>query len=505
MAKQEEFSYGSVAIPSAESKYRIIRWGWNGLNKTDKLDTGQLTDSSGVLVDPPYIIPVKSVKDFSQYSTPIGIFGFDSNLMVIYKDGNAIKEDVLNVNATRIDTGTFSGDTVPEDVKRTAVQFNVVDTSSGNIAAYTYDRRILVYPDGYSMKLDFTGDPATFMNQYVPRANYVTVYGSRVFGVNTDSIFCSKYNSYVDYNLDTAEDTSDANAWWSMSQSNTKADSAITAVTTYDNHVVVFKAGFMQLIYNNKNPFRLVDIGEYGCDNQYALAEMNGVLYFASKDNVYRYSGGNPKIISKPLEIGDYSGAVLGSFKDKLYMFVNGHLYSYMYNSSAGTWSDLGEIIRGDEPVGVRQFATLDYGIAALLSNGEIVFVDWDMEAVEEAGGDLEDWEEEYPDEWWFETDFITAGRLDIRRVKKLSLLCEAEEGAYIEAYLLRDGEKFDEDKSLYVGRTSDDREGFVILRVLTRQTSGYMHRIRVRGHGKVKIYAAELMISWGGDIYAEG
>lgn len=505
MAEKENFYYGSVAIPSYENKYSIIRWGWNGLNKSDKLDTGQLTDSCGVVVDPPYIIPMKKAKEFAKYSAPIAIFGFNSNLLVIYKDGDDIKEDVINPMKEIVDTGTFTGDTVADDVKRTAVQFNVVDTSSGNIAAYTYDRRILLYPDGYSIKMDFSGEPATFMTQYVPRANYATVYGSRVFGVNDDSVFCSKYNSYVDYSLDTADDTNDANAWYSMSQSNTKADSKITAVTTYDNHVVVFKAGFMQLIYNNKNPFRIVDVGEYGCDNQYAVTEMNGVLYFASKDSVYRYGGGTPKKISKPLEIGDYSGAVLGSFKNKMFLFVNGHLYSYMYNTSEGTWSDLGEIIRDGNAVNVKQFASLDYGIAALLSNGEIIFIDWDNESVETAGGNPMEWEEEYPDEWWFETDFITAGKLDIRRVKKLSLLCEIEKGAYVEAYLLRDGEKFDKEISLFAGKTSDDRDGFVMLRVLTRQTSGYMHRLRIHGHGKVKIYAAELKISWGGDIYVEG
>ena len=111
-------------------------------------------------------------------------------------------------------------------------------------------------------------------------------------------------------------------------------------------------------------------------------------------------------------------------------------------------------------------------------------------------------WDAESGD-WWFETDFMAAGRLDIRRVKKMSILCDVESGAYISAYILRDGEKFNPETAVPSGKTNG--EGRVMLRVMIRQTSAYMHRIRIVGHGKVKIYAAEIQISWGGDLYKEG
>ena len=51
----------------------------------------------------------------------------------------------------------------------------------------------------------------------------------------------------------------------------------------------------------------------------------------------------------------------------------------------------------------------------------------------------------------------------------------------------------------LYAGES-----GFKMLRVLTRQFSSTMHRLLFLGKGYMKIHAAELKVSWGGDLYAE-
>jgi len=109
----------------------------------------------------------------------------------------------------------------------------------------------------------------------------------------------------------------------------------------------------------------------------------------------------------------------------------------------------------------------------------------------------------EYPADWWFETDFMALGKLDVRRIKKVSLLCDVADGASVEVYLLKDNEEFHPVTSLLVGQT--EGTGQVLLRVLTRQTSAYMHRLRIVGHGYAKIYAAEVKLSWGGDVYVEG
>lgn len=553
--KKQEFQYGSAFIPEGEKKYSVIRWGWNGLNREDKIDTGQLTDMSGMLCDPPYMEPAKKAKtaiDFQNgipvrnqgdiwtpvssaprhSGTPISIDGNfiqDTVVSLIWRDENTGKITLSryaywpqDMSATYPHgwyvMGEFQLGTAglaDEAIFRTILLFNAVDTSSGNIAAYTYDRKQLVYPDRYSVPTTASGSAASFNTQSnpVPYLKFATVYNSRVFGVTDDDlVVASAYNSYVDYSLDTADDVSSAHAWASMAGSNTDASGSVTAMTTYGNHVVIWRRDFMQLVYNNKNPFRIVDVGRYGCDNNKAWVILNGVLYFASSDKVYAFTGGTPKEISGKLEAGDLTGATLGGFGDRVWMQTKDSLYTY--NTKSGVWSDVGQAPFGGAEVTIKQFATLDYGLAALAdinpsnpgNSFALYIVDWDTELMGLSEDAAKDWEPEYTGTWWFVTDLMALGRLDVRRVKKFSMLCEGNTGATISVYLLKDGQRVPmtlPDK-LRVGTFTFDKTGFHKLRVLTRQFSADMHQLYFRGSGYVKVYAAELKVSWGGDLYAE-
>jgi len=538
--KEQEFQYGSSFLPQGEKKYSVIRWGWNGLNRTDDIDTGQLRSMYGVVCDPPYIVPQKLAKTWFdmkngiplvygsisvrlKQGTPISLFGFDNSLYLVWEYINELNKYQTVITCF---TGTSSNavslftwylgdhEESTADQPRMLVQYNVANTSSGNVVEYTYDRKVLVYPDCYSV--DYYDSPTsgwdngaafnTVLNP-IPESELAAVYGSRVFGATDNAVFASAFNSYADFTLDAADDFSSAHAWWSMAQSNTEADGAVTAVVSFDNHVVVFRKDYMQLVYNNKNPFRIVDVGAFGCDSNKAWTVLNGVLYFASYNKVYAFSGGAPKDISKKLEISDLHGVVLGSFKDIVWMKTKDSIYIY----KDGTWSDIGRSMFNGSSVRIEQFATLDYGIAALITKNPdsdteskaIVFLDWDVGAMNPAPQDPDEWEPEYGSVWTFETELMALGKLDVRRVKKFTVLCEGNENAEIEVYLMPDSAlPYDEYKVCSYKFSEDDRK---MLRVLTRQFSGTMHRLRFVGKGYIKFYAAELKISWGGDVYVEG
>lgn len=493
--KNDAFSYGAAAIPVGEAKYSVIRWGWNGLNRTDKIDTGAVTDASGVLIDPPYVLPAADMKNICRYAEPISFFGFGENLLVIYRQSGKIKAD-MRLPSGVVYTGVMGNAKGNADdfLPRTAVQFNAAENTE-NIVASTFVRKILIFPDAYSMDFTISGNftPKSLGDTY-PSLKYAAVYASRVFGVDDNLVYASSYNDYADWDLDTADEFSEANAWVSMSQSNVRADGVFSAIAVHDNHVVLFKQDFMQLVYNNKNPFRIVDVGSYGCVGPYAVTDLDGVLYFASADKVYAYGGGTPRDISKNLDLDSFRGSVLGAFGDTVYLSVGDELYAY----KSGVWSSLGV-----QESRIKQFASTDYGIFTLHENGDINALAWSITAVEDILGNTSGWDDAYSGDWWFETDFMALGKLDVRRVKKVSLLCDIAPGASVSVYLLRDGEAFDPDTSVCV--CSSKGYGQVLMRVLTRQFSAYMHRLRIVGHGYVKIYAAELKISWGGDVYAEG
>lgn len=497
MSKKNEFNYGNVSVPSGEDKYSIIRWVWNGINRTDDIDTGQISDSNGVLVEPPYITSVKDAHLFKTYAEPISIFGFDENLLVIYHADGQIKADVVKPDGTTYTGILHNDENMSVFAPRIAVQFNVA-TNTESIVSSTFDKRIVILPDRYTIPYNVNSNfECSYLGNTYPMLKYGTVYASRLFGVDDNLVYASAYNDYADWELDTADDINDGNAWVSMSQSNTKADGTFTAITTYDNHVVAFKKDFMQLVYNNKNPFRIVDVGSYGCDNQYAVAEAGGVLYFASSETVYAYGGGVPKDIGDKLNIKDYSGAVLGAYKDTLYLSVPDGVFTY----KNGVWSQPNFFS------GIKQFATLDYGICALFADGKIRFLDWSETALEDILGD-DAWDVSYTDGWRFETDLMAAKKIDVRRIKKISILCEMHPHSNIQAYLLKAGEKYGRDTRICFGESIPETENdkkLVVLRGMVRGSSSYAHRLFIRGYGKVKIHAIELKLSWGGDLYVDG
>jgi hypothetical protein len=483
--ENKEFSYGAMAVPSSEATYRLVRWGWGGLNRTDVIDSGDITDCDGVNIHPPYVDAAASFLPVAQYEEPVGIYGFDDFLLVLYRAGGKIRCDIRRGEG--VYTGII-GDALGTDadfVHRSVVQFNVAEGTE-NIVSASFRRKLLVFPDRVSLDFDISasGFTAASLGSTYPSIKYATVYGSRLFGVDDNLVYASSYNDYADWDLDTADETSDANAWVSMSQSNARADGVFTGIWTYDNHVVLFKRDFTQLVYNNKNPFRIVDVTAYGAVSQRAIAEAEGVLYFASPDMVYAFTGGIPKAIGDELSVKDYRDACMGSYKDSLYLCTAGTLFRYR----DGVWSQ--RLLS----VPAVQFAGNENGLYALLSDGEIVMVDGEKFQYGGEGG-------EYGD-WWFETDFMAAGRLDIRRARKITVLCEIAEGASVEVYLLRDGEKFSPESSLRV--LSSHGHGWRTLSGLIRGMSADFHRMRFAGHGKVRVHAAELHIAWGGGLYKE-
>ena len=65
--KEKEFSYGSAFLPEGEKKYSVIRWGWNGLNKEDQIDTSALAAQAPNLPTLLNTALEQFVKDYEDY------------------------------------------------------------------------------------------------------------------------------------------------------------------------------------------------------------------------------------------------------------------------------------------------------------------------------------------------------------------------------------------------------------------------------------------------------
>ena len=327
-----------------------------------------------------------------------------------------------------------------------------------------------------------------------PDLKYVTVYASRLFGVDDDRVYVSGYNDYANWQLDNIDDYKETNAWVTVSQASVETSSNFTGITTYGGHVVCFKRNYQQEIYNTKNPFNIVDIGTSGALNNKCITEVANTLIFVSNDNINIYTGSVPKTLGYQLNIENISYAVTGADDRQCYVYLeDAYHYSnlYIYDSATGAWSEQ-EIENR-----VIGFCHNNLGMFMLDETGHIFKLNTN----------------EYDIDWSFETDLATVlsassrssyQSVDIKHLRKLQIFAYIDKGSYFKVYAIYNDKQFDENKSQLLF-DSTGLYGQRAIRVKPRMTANYAYKLRFEGHGYVRLYYMELMLTPGGQLFTEG
>lgn len=338
-----------------------------------------------------------------------------------------------------------------------------------------------------------------------PDIKYAVVHQSRLCGVDNDRIFISGFNDYSNWNYDVLE-TNESNAWCTAAQANTKADGIFMGITVYDNHAVCFKKDFMQEVYNNKNPFRVVDVYPEGCIDNRSIQEVDGKLFFVSDNEVKLYTGANPKNIGYLLNIDRFDTAIAGGDGRNYYLFyVSGNESGLVvYDTFAEAWSvqDLPQYKEGSElySCDVLSFAHNNHGMFMLTKeNGQIYKMDTNS----------------YSTNWAFETDMSTAvssstssgfKSMDIKHIRKIQLYGDFSESSRLKIYGLYDNEEFNANSShLLFDSGVVDTKKHIPIRLRPRMTANYGFKLHFQGSGYVKIYSLEVYKTRGGDLYKTG
>ena len=545
MAKKNENKLSHLQMPLPESKkhYKMKKRSWSGLNYRQTIDTGALSMENNIsTLESPYLVPSQRRISISDgYTRPIGMFGFDDFLIVIYRNGTSIYVDYITYDADEDKYTTYTGTlqdggaSTDDEYPRCVVQFNVYDTPTDPVSG-KYVKKLLIFPDKKSMDFEITEDgftisdmsvlvkeftptddkstpPDTASHNYyyrntktsdvykwvddmsdsensgwkvsvppaMPNIKYAAVHLSRLFGVDDDRVYASGYNDYTNWNLDTIDEYNESNAWCSPAQSNTKAGGVFTGITNFQGHIVCFKRDFMHEIYNTKNPFRIQDIYAEGAIDHRTIQDVDGRLIFVSEDDVKIYTGSNPRIIGYYLNMPEYVNAVSGTDGRCYYLYcedADGNKRLFVYDTIAENWSE--QTIYDT----VLSFAHNKHGMYMLCDDGYIYKMD--------TGN--------YRHSWSFETDLITNETVNIKHIKKIQMFADIDSGANIKAYILYDDEEFDEDTSHLV--YSSTGYGQKPIRVKPRQTASYGIKLHIEGYGYVKLYELEIFMETGGDLY---
>lgn len=474
-------------VPSASGMYKTVKTTWAGLNRRQTQDTGELSEARNIslrkypslstekassIVWRPQSIDevVRSVHDTGggsfaviTYDTANGVLNF------YYIDGN--KQFLYDAIYTPAE-----GEKIP-DVSVSV--FNKYDDKDNNLITASYRRMILIFPFCYSYDpVEDTVASFDIEGNRVPHLADTTVLQGRLWGVLDGKFFASQWNDYTGWALNTAEDDDSSLAWVSTTQSEVDASGDFTAITVYDGRVVGFKRNFMHQIYNNKTPFRIVDIARVGALSKEAVCECNQILFFVADDGVYAYTGGYPTRISDPLAVSDYRGAVLGADERTLFCYLPSEGTVFTYDTEFGAWG-------GISPVTYVPSSCATVNGVCMFASGNVVC------RYRGAGYGF----------FSFETDSIFMGDLAEKVYSKLRLQAshsDHREGDFLTVSVI----SAPKGKTVVAKTVYPTKDGDLTLSCLLRGLCGLGHRIAVSGKGHFEIGYLRIDYKEGGKRY---
>ena len=338
-------------------------------------------------------------------------------------------------------------------------------------------------------------------NSLSPQFQHITVWNSRLFGTRDNVVVCSSAGTPFDWTLDSPESYlesygitvggyDETHSWYSTTQANTNASGDIVAITSFDGHPVIFKDDYMHEIYNTKNPFRIQDICAVGCVSARSICELDSVLYFASKDGIYRYAGGYPKRISDSL--GDFvcdKETVCGTYDGILYVYnpnyeTGSDELIYSYYPSSGLWACIQNPFLKTGKGGSKEFSAV-YAFAKNADSLYLLSVDGNVAMLPKPGSTVG------VNTKWFVTSELnmlgSAGDKRIHSIKILSDSCLPE--------VKINGNSVLEFKNLVDGVTGKSR-------ALIRGLDSNCAKVDFVGEGDVKIHRVDIVYTHSGNRY---
>ena len=181
-----------------------------------------------------------------------------------------------------------------------------------------------------------------------PTMNDVMIYANRIVGCRKNQIRACAEGDVNNWDYSEQGEDPTLSAYYSKHE--LKSD--FTACVTYKNRAVFFTADEMfEFLGNDPTQFSLVKIADVGAINRKAVCEVDGELYFVSKEGIMKYSGSVPVMVSDELcDIPKSAEAALNGAGRTLYVRFEGERESslYSYNTEIRLWAKEDDVLAID-------------------------------------------------------------------------------------------------------------------------------------------------------------
>ncbi len=327
------------------------------------------------------------------------------------------------------------------------------------------------------------GSISTVSRRSCPNFTDITVFAGRIFGCSRNRIRACAYRDISVWSPGEEGADPERDAYTKIFE----LKSHFTACTTYKNRAIFFTADEMYELYGNSPlQFKLVKVADVGCISRFAISQVDGKLFFVSKDGVMKYTGTTPVLISDALcdipslKNGQYEASLCSAGKT-LYISYGGSEQNSLYSYN----TELGFFAREDELLGVCA-AGVD-GKAFIASQDGLWQLDVDREKDRESndGADFE---------WEIVTQDIHHYCAAKKRSASLNFYLIQKERAAVKVYCAYDGGEFE-----LVGAVLPKSRGAVCIPLENRDFESI--RIKICGRGQAQIHYLSRIFSLGGRV----
>jgi hypothetical protein len=229
-----------------------------------------------------------------------------------------------------------------------------------------------------------------------------------------------------------------------------------------------------ELFGDNANNFYKKEVALRGCIDYRSIQEVNGQLYFLSRDGINQYGGGYPRLISQQLN-DSYSSGCGGTDGRKYFVSLyNGTSYSlFTYDTLFGTWHK-------EDALRVVGFTQLDGYLYAMTSETTPKIMKFN------SGTEVVSWNAE--------TEIFDEGEMNKKYYSKIMVKVELATSSTLDIYIKTDNGAYVLEKSYTTTQLQVISHNFLPKRCNNFQ-------VKFVGSGDCKIYQIERTFEVASDI----
>ena len=227
-----------------------------------------------------------NIRAIRAYGSSLILLNYESGYYGIY----VLKQGTVTKTGTTVSTYHYDS-----DGSEFCSQLILCDEQSAELDEGCTHTKLVFFPAKMYCCLGSDGVPSSYgyLPDAIPSFRFATLSKGRLYGIAGQKIYVSGEGGMLDWTFDEedCEKPDSRHAWVGRTLTSTEAQLPITALVSYKNEVLIFRENAMQSVVGAENPYTVKDLFKVGTSYGKSVKEVDGKLYFISKNRVFCYNG----------------------------------------------------------------------------------------------------------------------------------------------------------------------------------------------------------------------